>query len=254
MLLPFEYINYYLVAKGRHGIHSPFAYDFIDKCVKLPLDPEFKVKRELLFSELKKSTEIITIQDFGAGSKKMSNQRKVNAIFKNSSSKGKYADLLYRLSKFYKPKSILELGTSLGIGTIHLKAGYEESQITTIEACQETLKIAEHNFKKFNFSINAVSDKFDSYINSLTDEKFDLIYIDGHHNGEALLNYIERLKPYYHNDSLLILDDIRWSKSMFNAWKEVSNSAFFHVSIDLLRMGILAPRKQQTKQNFIFRY
>jgi hypothetical protein len=57
-----------------------------------------------------------------------------------------------------------------------------------------------------------------------------------------------------HNDTLLILDDIRWSKSMLNAWKEVCNSDSFHVSIDLFRMGIITPRSQQTKQHFVFRY
>ncbi|MFM7667177.1 MAG: SAM-dependent methyltransferase, partial [Bacteroidota bacterium] len=111
MILPFEIINYYLVAKGRHGIHSPFAYEFIDKCVRIPIDKEFISKRELLFSDLKASTVAISVKDFGAGSKKMGAQRKVSAIFKNSSSKGKYADLLYRLSNFYQPKRILELGT-----------------------------------------------------------------------------------------------------------------------------------------------
>jgi predicted O-methyltransferase YrrM len=254
VILPLEIIKYYLVAKGRHGIHSPFAYDFIDKCVRIKLDDEFIKKRNLVYSTLIHSSKVISIQDFGAGSKKMGNKRLVSSIFKNSSSKGKYADLLYRISNFYKPNHILELGTSLGIGTIHLQAGYEKSSITTIEACEETLKIAEENFEKFNFKVTSKLNKFDEYISSLKEEKFDLIYIDGHHDGIALKRYIEKLLPHIHNETLLLLDDIRWSNSMLKAWEELKKSELFHVSFDLFRIGILTPRKQQAKEHFVFRY
>jgi predicted O-methyltransferase YrrM len=254
MILPLEYINYYLVAKGRQGIHSPFAYDFIDKCVRLPIDGEFISKRDLLFSDIKYSNEIISVEDFGAGSKKMGKQRKVSSIFKNSSSKGKYADLLYRLSNFYQPKRILELGTSLGIGTIHLQAGNKNSDIITVEACPKTLAIAQKNFQLFDLNIRTINSTFQQYISQLKQEKFDLVYIDGHHDGNALLAYLESLKPFIHNDTLLILDDIRWSNSMIRAWKNICKSDFYHVSIELLRMGIVTPRKQQIKQHFIFRY
>ena len=254
MILPLEIIKYYLAAKGRHGIHSPFAYDFIDQCVRIKLDDEFIKKRNLVYSTLIHSSKVISIQDFGAGSKKMGNKRLVSSIFKNSSSKGKYADLLYRISNFYKPNNILELGTSLGIGTIHLQGGHDNSSITTIEACEETLKIAEESFEKFNFKVTSKLNKFDEYISSLKEEKFDLIYIDGHHDGIALKRYIEKLLPHIHNETLLLLDDIRWSNSMLKAWEELKKSELFHVSIDLFRMGILTPRKQQAKEHFVFRY
>lgn len=254
MFLPLEYINYCLVAKGRHGIHSPFAYDFIDKCVNVPLDEEFLLKRNLLYDQLRKSTERISIQDFGAGSKKLGEKRAVKSIFHWSSSKGKYSDLLYRLSNFYKPKLILELGTSLGVGTIHLQAGNKKSEIITVEACPQTLALAEKNFKQFNFHIKTINSTFQHYISQLKEEKFDLIYIDGHHDGKALLAYLESLKPFIHNDTILILDDIRWSNSMITAWKKICNSEFYHVTFDLFRMGIIVPRKQQSKQHFTFRY
>ncbi|MFM7667033.1 MAG: class I SAM-dependent methyltransferase, partial [Bacteroidota bacterium] len=88
----------------------------------------------------------------------------------------------------------------------------------------------------------------------LKEETFDLVYIDGHHDGNALLAYLESLKPFIHNDTILILDDIRWSKSMMIAWRKICKSEFYNVSIELLRMGIITPRKQQTKQHFVFRY
>jgi predicted O-methyltransferase YrrM len=254
MLLPIEIIKYFVLSKGRHGIHSPFVYDFIDKCLKTKLKEDFLIERADLFSVIKQSKEIITVQDFGAGSKKLKKFRKISSLFKTSSSKGKYADLLYRIADYYKPNSILEFGTSLGIGTIHLQKGNPSSKITTIEACNETRSQALKHFESFNLSINSVNSTFQDYLNDQNIEKFDLIFVDGHHDGAALQRYIEQLEKNSHNETMYILDDIRWSSSMFEAWKQLIQSEKFHVTIDLFRVGIIIPRKQQKKQHFVIRY
>lgn len=254
MILPFEIIKYFVHAKGRHGIHSPFVYDFVDKCLKIQLNPEFIQKRNELFSKLKESKESISVADFGVGSKKLTNSREIKSLFKVSSTKGKYADLLFRISSFYKPAKILELGTSLGIGTIHLQAGNPKANSTTIDACGETINQAKLNFSTFNFEINCVNETFNNYLDQLQPEKFDLIFIDGHHDGQALKNYLEKLHDYAHDETIFILDDIRWSASMFHAWNEIIQSEKYHVTLDLFRIGIVISKKQQTKQHFVIRY
>ncbi len=254
MILPFEIIKYFVHAKGRYGIHSPFVYDFVDKCLKIEVNPEFIQKRNDLYSKLSSSKKLISVADFGVGSKKLSNSREIKSLFKVSSTKGKYADLLFRISSFYKPAKILELGTSLGIGTIHLQAGSPQSKITTIDACGETISQAKLNFNTFNFNINCANETFENYLDQLQLEKFDLIFIDGHHDGEALKNYLEKLHDYAHDETIFILDDIRWSASMFHAWNEIIQSEKYHVTLDLLRIGIVIPKKQQTKQHFVIRY
>ncbi|MEY3237305.1 MAG: hypothetical protein RI883_1406 [Bacteroidota bacterium] len=252
MNLAFEYIKYRWNAKGRHGTHSPFVYDFVDQCMQIPLDENFIKGREELFKSLKTDHRTITIEDFGVGSKKLSNQRRISQIFRTSSSKGKYGDLLYQLSAFYKPKQILEFGTSLGIGTIHFSNGNSESNIITVEACQATRNEALENFKKLNCTnIESVHSTFNSFLNSYSGEKFDIVFIDGHHDGDALKNYLEQLNPFTHNDTLFILDDIRWSNSMFEAWTELCASQDYHVTMDLFRMGIILKRTQQVKEHFV---
>ena len=254
MILPFEIIKYFVHAKGRHGIHSPFVYDFVDKCLKIQLDAAFIHKRKELFSKLKDSKESISVADFGVGSKKLTNSREIKSLFKISSTKGKYADLLFRISHFYKPAKILELGTSLGIGTIHLQAGNPRADTTTIDACSETLNQAKLNFNTFNFNIHAVNETFKTFLDQPKLEKFDLIFIDGHHDGQALKVYLEELISFSHDETIFILDDIRWSSSMFRAWNEIIQSEKYHVTLDLFRIGIVIPKKQQTKQHFVIRY
>jgi hypothetical protein len=136
----YEYIKYIQISKTRYGIHSPFVYDFLDKC--LNNNSLIKHKKNIKFIEkglsINKST--INIFDAGAGSKKLASERSIKSIYKTASCKGVYAKLLFQLSNHYKPKNMLELGTSLGIGTIHLALGNPEAKVTTIDACKNTLE------------------------------------------------------------------------------------------------------------------
>jgi len=251
-----EYFNYILKAKGRHGTHSPFIYNLVDKCIYTKIDKknEFYIKN--YYKELSKSDDLIEFTDFGAGSKKMNNFRKVKNVLKNSSSKGKYAKLLFKISHYFQPKNILELGTSLGVGTLNLHLGNPESTLTTIEGCPNTFEFTKANFQKKNLTqINLINDQFSNFIQNLDkDVKFDLIYIDGHHDGKALENYLDTLTPHFHNDTIILLDDIRWSDSMLNSWNRIIALDKFHVSIDFFRMGLITPRKQQVKEHFIIKF
>lgn len=249
----FEYIKYKWNAKGRHGIHSPFVYDLVDKVFKIDCSTSNSALLDSIFKELKNNKKIITIKDFGAGSHKLGNQRSIQQIFKISSSKGHYGKILFQLSNYFKPKKILEFGTSLGIGTLHFHLGNPESQITTVEACPETLNFTQDFLKDKVSNVSFIESTFSDFLNQISTEKYDLIFVDGHHDGKATIEYMQKLEKHSHNDTIFILDDIRWSNGMFEAWNILRNSEKYNVSIDLFRMGILIPRKQQVKEHFILR-
>lgn len=247
-----EYIKYRWNAKGRHGTHSPFIYDLVDKCLAIELDPALVNKRKQLYSRLSAEKRTIKIQDFGVGSKHLSDERKIAQILRTSSSKGTFGDLLFRLAKHYKPLHILEFGSSLGIGTIHLSKGNPDSKIVTVEACEATRNESLKNFEFMGCTnIESMHATFEEFLSNYSGENFDLVFVDGHHDGKALLRYLELLDPITHNDTLFLLDDIRWSHSMFDAWKKIVRSDSYHVTIDLFRMGIVLKRKQQEKEHFI---
>lgn len=254
MILVLEYIKYRWKAKGRHGTHSPFVYDFVDHCLSIKIPKDFEIEKKRYFKGLKNDRRTMTIEDHGAGSKYLSNRRKVSDIFKTSSSRGKYGDLLFKISRYYEPKNVLELGTSLGIGTFYMCKGNPSGSISTIEGCKETHQRSIEAFSKNQLeSIQASNLTFSDYLENYIGEKFDMVFVDGHHDGNALLNYLELLKQHTHPDTIFILDDIRWSESMLNAWNKIQNSEQFHLTMDLFRMGIIIPRPQQEKQNFIIK-
>ena len=249
-----EYIKYQWNAKRRHGVHSPFIYDLTDKCFKTPISINLQNTLRSLDNLLKADKTIIEITDFGAGSKKLSNSRKISDIYKTSSSKGKFGKILFQLVQHYKPKNVLEFGTSMGIGSICMASGLEFSNIITVEGCPNTYKVALENINSSGLkNITAINSTFNDYIKSLKNQQFDMVFIDGHHDGQALTDYLEALKPFTNNDTIFILDDIRWSNSMFEAWNAIKSKDTFHVSIDLFRMGIIVSRKEQEKEHFIIR-
>lgn len=256
MFIGLEYIKYRWKAKGRHGIHSPFVYDFVDKCLLTPIYDQDQDRLKKLHSHLAKDENSIEIVDAGAGSKKLGSRRKIKDIYSTSSSKGKYGELLYRICSHYKPKEILELGTSLGVGTTYMALGNPNARITTIEACPNTFVKAIENFQNTEISekIQSVNTTFTEFLKQEKGEKYDLIFVDGHHDGKALLQYMKDLDKHSDDSTIFILDDIRWSDDMFTAWRELMDSKKYHVCLDLFRYGILIKRPQQEHESFMIRY
>ncbi len=246
-----EYIKYRWKSKGRHGTHSPFVYDFVDRCLRLQVPVEEKKQLSAYIKKLSKDSSSLSITDLGAGSKKMGAIRKVKDIAKNSSSKGRYGKLLYQIAAHYQPKLILELGTSLGIGSSHLHLGNPVAHLVTVEGCPETHAFAQKQLEQFSFvNIEAICSDFTSYIKN-ENRVFDLIYLDGHHVGDAVLNYLYLLEKNMHAETCIIVDDIYWSESMYKAWQTLKSSPDYHCTMDLFRLGIILKRPHQEKEHFI---
>lgn len=194
------------------------------------------------------------VMDAGAGSKKLGNVRSVRSIYKTASCKGVYADLLYQLAVFYQPENILELGTSLGLGTIYLAEGNEHAQIISVDACKNTIEQAQNNLAKMQVdNVSLVNSTFESFLIGSSGKIFDMVYVDGHHEGKALLKYMDLLRSHSDENTIFVLDDIRWNEDMFMAWNELAGSEEFHLTMDLFRMGILVRRPYQMKEHFIIK-
>lgn len=210
---------------------------------------------DVLARKLKSDKRIIEIRDFGAGSKKLNTKRKVSDIYRISSSKGRKGRLLNRIVQFYKPGKILELGTSLGIGTISMRTALQNVEVVTVEACTNTRSLALENFEQVGpGGINSIESKFEHYLKNEPKTKFDLVYLDGHHDGQATIEYMNLLKDWTHNDTIFILDDIRWSSDMKSAFDQLCNSNEYHVSLDLFSVGILVKRPSQEKEHFVINW
>ena len=249
-----SYIKHRLRSTNQHGIHSPFVYDLVTKCFYDKTNyPEYSILKKYR-NKLLRSKEIIDVTDFGAGSRVFrSNTRKISAIAKNAGISNKRQRLLYRLVRYFSSTRILELGTSLGLGTSALALGNLSAHVVTVEGCPATSAGAQELFKEFELNnIRLHNETFDDFLSSFS-EACDLVYIDGSHSKERTLQYFETLMKKKHNNTVIILDDIYWSRSMTQAWEQIIIHPDVMVSIDTYQWGILFFRKEQKKQHFYIR-
>ncbi len=251
-----SYIRFIFRSTNKHGVHSPFIFKLVTKCfndkMRYPEYGQLQNYRNQLINDESK----INVKDFGAGSRVFkNNSRQVSKIAQVAGMSFKRQKLLFRLTKYLNSQKTLELGTSLGLGSISMALGNPKGNVTTVEGCPETLKIANKYFKEFDISnIHIVNENFTDFLNDLPEtETYDLIYIDGNHSGKSTLHYFKSLLKHVHNDTLIIFDDIYWSKEMTKAWKEIVKNPKVRVSIDTFQWGFVFFRKEQEKEHFIIR-
>ncbi len=251
------YLKFLWHSKNQYSIHSPFVFDLFTKCIYDKTSfPEYQILERFRGELLSDDTEI-DVTDFGAGSRVFnSNRRKISAIAKNAGISKKRAELLFRLTRFFKPEYVLEIGTSLGLATSALSLGNPDAKITTLEGCPETASAAKKQLESFNLKnvelkigeFAATIDSFDFRLST-----FDLIYLDGNHQKEATLQYFNLLLPTITNDTIWIFDDIHWSAEMEQAWEIIKQNPNVTVTIDTFQWGLVFFRKEQQKQHFTLR-
>ena len=79
-------------------------------------------------------------------------------------------------------------------------------------------------------------------------------FIDGNHHYEPTVAYVKKLIEVAGEEALIIMDDIYWSKEMFEAWRELISWPGVRVSIDLYQMGILLLRRDLDKADFKIKF
>lgn len=256
-----KYLHYYLSASNGkgHGVHSPFVFDFIQHVLNdkknYPCYSIIEAKRkELLRNEI-----VIEVADFGAGSSVIkTNKRGVKDIAASSLKPKKYAQLLFRMAQYYKPETILELGTSFGISTAYLASANSMASVHTCEGASSIAAIAKQNFNELGFqNIHITGGDFTNTLPTLLSQlsKIDLAFIDGNHRKEPTLNYFQQLLNHSTESTILVFDDIHWSAGMEEAWEEIKQHPAVTLTIDLFFIGIVILSPDIThKQQFSVRF
>jgi predicted O-methyltransferase YrrM len=256
-----KYLYYYFTASNGngHGVHSPFVFDFIKNVLKDKTQYDCYTEIETQRKKLLTDSQIIHVEDFGAGSSVIkSNQRIVKNIAASSLKPKKYAQLLYRMVQYYKPETIIELGTSLGITTSYLASGNSNSTMYTCEGSAAIATIAQHNFDILKLkNIELIQGDFDQTLQPLLSKinKIDLAFVDGNHRKEPTLAYFSQLLNSSILSTILIFDDIHWSAEMEAAWKEIQAHPEVTLTIDLFFIGIVFINNDfKVKQHFSVAY
>ncbi|MDZ4792855.1 MAG: class I SAM-dependent methyltransferase [Bacteroidota bacterium] len=256
-----KYIHYYLTASNGkgHGTHSPFIFQFITRVLNDKKQYDEYARVEGLRKKLLNNKTVLTIQDLGAGSATAaSNKRTIASLAYNAAKPKKFGQLLFRMVKMYKPKTIVELGTSLGITSAYLSLAGPETKLLTLEGADEVAGIAAKNFEALHLqNTTLVKGNFDATLPGVLGQlsSVDFVFIDGNHRQEPTERYFRDLLPKIKNESILVFDDIHWSPEMEQAWETIKADPAVRCTVDLFFIGIVFFKEElYEKQHFIIRF
>lgn len=252
------YARHLLRAGDRHDVHSPFIFDLVNEVLRKHTPRDRFADIEAVRRSLLRDARELHITDHGAGPKRgATGTRAVRTIAATALKPRRQAAMLARMVGHYHPRTVLELGTSLGLTTLYLARAAPDAAVHSIEGCPETAAIAQALFKeRAPGRITSVVGPFSERLPGVLDtmERLDFAFIDGHHAMEPTLMYLEQCLTKAHNDTVFVLDDIHWSTGMERAWEAIKAHPRVTVTVDLFHFGIVFLRKEQQREDFILRY
>lgn len=248
----FQHLFYIRHRKG-HGIHSPYLFEFVHEVVFNASQREVPAGIRETHRKLRNDREPLpaVTADPGAGSKvNQSEKRSVGFFVRKASVSRKYGALLYRITNWFRPDVILELGTGLGISTLYLAAGSDQVPVHSIEGNPERANFAGEFIKRcgpdgVKVHHGALGEVMEQLLPDISG-RF-VAFVDADHRFGPTIENVRKIMERAGDEAVLIMDDIYWSKEMNKAWKEVISWSGVRVSIDLFQMGILLLRKDLHK-------
>lgn len=252
-----SFITYWLDAVDEHSLHSPFFFNFYAEIIKGKLEGSSIDQIEKIRNNLLSDQRTIDLLDLGSGSDQFKEaSRKVNEIARTSLSSKKYSHLYARIIRYFGFKTVLELGTSLGVNTLYL-ASTREANVTTFEGSPAVAEIAQGLFDHTD-STNVqiltgdIGETLIPYLQSV--KQVDFAFLDANHRYEPTLNYFRLLLPKIGIHSIVVIDDIHYSSEMEKAWTEIKMNERVNATVDLYRCGIVFFNPSLTRQHFVLQF
>lgn len=205
-------------------------------------------------SFLLRSSRNISVIDYGAGKPNLNRTREemergiqtirsVADICKASKS-AFWSLFLFKLIRKLQPVSCVELGSCVGISAAYQGAALKlngKGHLTTLEGSPEIAKIAENTLR--NLSLNNTSvvvGRFNEKLKGVLEssQPVDCFFNDGHHDHDAVIEYLNMTLPYLDDEAIVVIDDISWSPGMRRAWCEIEDRERVAATIDFRVIGV----------------
>lgn len=248
----FAYLKYWLSQEDKYSLQSPFLFKiyqelfiFLSERKELDLDIE-EIRKRLLDSDLK-----IKVKDFGAGSKKVNTQiRRISDITKYSTSSRKFAQLYQYFCTLTPSRTVLELGTCMGLTSRYL-ARIASGTTYTFEGSEEIRAFAmgSEPISDLNFIHGKISQTLIEIL--LEVDQVDFALIDANHTYQGTMDSYHQIKEKVLSTSILAIADIHWSSEMERAWKEIIRQEEVQLSLDFFECGIIFFDSPIPKNHFI---
>ena len=157
-----------------------------------------------------------------------------------------WTDFLFQLTRVVRPHAVLELGTNIGMSGSYLAAALRTNgagHLWTIEGIPDLAKAAQQTFQSAEldpWATSVVGWFKDALSTTLSNGPFQLVFIDGHHNGDATIDYYRQIKPHLGDNSFLVFDDINWSRGMQQGWQTITEDKDIRDCAAIMGFGVVS--------------
>lgn len=233
-----------------HGIHSPFLFRLITEVVenrsKLPEYKIFKDLKEHSMNILEDSSEPLLSAVYHQFNLSPANPHR---LYRKVELSLRYAKVVFRLLREFKPLSVINYGPTLGANLALLAMANKDSlvyqyinDVAYEQISNDLLKyLTISNVRFFNESSVSTNDTA-------------FLIINYPYNPAVSREVVRKRLEMHGDDDVMIMRGIHESKAMEAIWKETIASESVRVSLDLFEIGITLFRKGLQKENFIQRF
>lgn len=239
--LLFHYLKYQVKKNGKTCNH-PFIIDFRKHVLHGSKRVEAFETINSIRKSLARQVDSTDLHDKGAGSRKHRSQVSLGKKARMVSVPHSTGRLLFHLVCHYKPDTIIELGTAMGVSTLYLAMGRPETPVFSVEGNRQLALIAQDVFASLELNnIHVIIKSFDDTLEQLTQNLAGkvLVFIDGNHTHDAVLRYYNAFANNGEANVIMVFDDITWSAGMMKAWKTICSLEKYSCCIDLFKAGII---------------
>ena len=228
-----------------HGVHSPFAYNFIVNVIeeKLPYYVFEDIEKRRF--ELLENKDAIEYRS----SKGVLKKKTIAEITLRETQSDKYGALLFRLVNFLQCRLVLQIGASTGIMSLYVASSRKDTHCIVLEDRKELVSIVQKQCDALN--LNNVKVEQGEYLNAIENvvqeqDYFDLIFLNTARNPELTRNILDK----HIRTRFLVIDGIRRNNKTKALWKTVMDNPHAKITIDLYYLGIALFEEKFYKKHY----
>ncbi|PIB35467.1 hypothetical protein BFP72_08710 [Reichenbachiella sp. 5M10] len=249
-----RFFIYWLTKMDEHSLQPPFVFSLYCTVLKPASKMDDTHPALCLWVELTKDTNLVD-STAGAGTSLGASQT-IGQIAKYGTTPMRYSWMIKRMLEHIEAKSVLELGTSLGLNVSVLAEAQTVQSVVTVERNVMLAQKAQTHFSLLGVDtkVRLLEQDIDDVLPNMLDcgESFDLIYLDANHTYEATMRYWGMLRGLVNPQlGVVIFDDINWSSGMRRAWEEISGAFGQGIVIENFQMGILVFKRELSKKSYV---
>lgn len=235
-----------------HGVHSPFMFNFITKVIDerasyyclndIELTRKKVIYSEEAFRYFQEMKQHVLSNDF------------IKEWIRKMAIKPKSGALLMRITNYFKPKRIVQIGCRTGFSTLHLSSYASDIQTLVFEENEDMRRFCQLVFDKHKARhISLISGRYQEKLPAVLSAlgSIDLVFLETHNSIETNLFAIEQCLPHLHRQSILIVSGIKTTKEKEQFWKQLCARSETGVCVDVYEFGIIFFDKKIYKRNYI---